>query len=143
MTTNPQQMHTQSAGRPDPQEASVADLLATLGQDTTRLMRQELALAKAETKQEAAKAGMGIGELLLAGLAAQLALIMLSFAAVEALDGPVTRGWAYVIVGAVWLVLAAILAAAGRAALKRTEITLPKTQETVKELPDTVKGQGR
>lgn len=141
MTTNPQ-MHAASTGqRTDPQEASVAELLATLGQDTTRLMRQELALAKAETKQEAAKAGIGIGELLLAALAGQLALVMLSFAAVEALDGPVTRGWAYLIVAAVWLLVAGISAAIGRAALKRTEITLPRTQETVKELPDTVKGR--
>jgi len=137
MTTNPQ---TQAQSAPRVQEASVAELLAALGQDTTRLMRQELALAKVETKQEAAKAGIGLGELLLAALAGQLALIMLSFAAVEALDGPVTRGWAYVIVGAVWLVLAGILASVGRKALKSTEITLPRTQETVKELPETVKG---
>jgi len=137
MTTNPQ---TQAQSAPRAQEASVAELLAALGQDTTRLMRQELALAKVETKQEAAKAGIGLGELLLAALAGQLALIMLSFAAVEALDGPVTRGWAYVIVGAVWLVLAGILASVGRKALKSTEITLPRTQETVKELPETVKG---
>jgi hypothetical protein len=137
MTTNPQ---TQAQSAPRAQDASVSELLAALGQDTTRLMRQELALAKVETKQEAAKAGIGIGELLLAALAGQLALIMLSFAAVEALDGPVTRGWAYVIVGAVWLVLAAIMASVGRKALKSTEITLPRTQETVKELPETVKG---
>ena len=53
-----------SAGRdvpPDVEGRSVGDLVGEIAEDVSRLLRQEIDLAKAEAKQEVTKLGKGAG----------------------------------------------------------------------------------
>jgi Putative Actinobacterial Holin-X, holin superfamily III len=121
--------------------APLADILAGLGDDTARLLRQEFALAKAEVREDLKTARTGLIELGIAMVAANIALIILSIAAAQWLAHSMDPGWAYLIVGAVWLILAAGLGMAGSRMLQRTEVVPERTTETIKQLPGTLKGQ--
>src|SRR6185295_6946573 len=55
---------------PPPHEASAADLLKQVSEQTQRLIRQELALARLELTDKAKHAGIGAGLLAGAGLVA-------------------------------------------------------------------------
>ena len=49
------------------------------------------------------------------------------------------HGWSALVVAAVWLVIAGILAVAGRAEIKSVK-GIPQTTDTVKKIPSAVKG---
>ena len=71
------------AGGPgrDVGDASVGELFSEVAQDMSTLMRQELALAKAEVKEEAVKAGRAAGMFGGAGFAGYMVLLFASIAA--------------------------------------------------------------
>jgi hypothetical protein len=116
-----------------PDDASLGELVGRLGQDLSRLMRAEIALAKAEAKEDAVQAARGAGMLAGAGVAGHLLLIFASLAAMFGLGAWMSLGWAALIVAAVWAVTAAVLAAAGRSDLRRVPPPMDQTVETVKE----------
>lgn len=119
---------------------SIGQLVGDIAGDMSVLIRQEVALAKAEAQQSASQAGKGAGLLGGAGLAAWFALLFLSIALWWALGSWMdNRGWAAVIVAIIWGILAAILAVSGRAQLKHVK-GLPRTLETAKKVPDALKG---
>lgn len=127
--------------RVDVSQASVAELVGNLSESTTKLLRQEVALAKAETRQEVAQAGRGVGMLAAGGVAALLSLMMLSFFLVEVLRRSIDERWAYLVVFAIWAVLAAALAASGRTQMKKVNPVPERTQETLREIPDAMRGR--
>jgi Flp pilus assembly protein TadB len=114
-------------------QRSLGDIVGDVAQDLTTLIKQEMELARTELKQEAAKAGKGAGLLGGSGVAALLFLIFLSLTITFLLDNWMPLEVAALIVAAVWAVVAAVLAARGRAELKRSNPELPKTQQTLKE----------
>lgn len=118
---------------------SVGDLLSDVSRDISTLMRQEVELAKVEIKESAVKAGKGAGMFAGAGVAAHMMLVFLSICLWWALGDHTGRGWAALIVAAIWAVIAAVLALRGRAELK-TVSGLPQTADTVKKIPNAVKG---
>jgi uncharacterized membrane protein YqjE len=119
---------------PGPSEGrSLGEIVGDIAQDLTTLVRQELELAKTEAKAEAKKAGKGAGLLGGAGVAAHLLLIFLSAAAMFALGRVMDLDWAALIVAVFWAVVAAVLAAAGRARLRQVDPTLETTTQTLKE----------
>jgi hypothetical protein len=118
---------------------SVGQLLGEVSQDMSMLMRQELALAKAEVKQEAIKGGKAAGLLGGAGFAGYMLLLFLSIAAWWGLANVMDQGWAALIVAAVWAVTSAVLYAAGRARMREVNPTPERTAETLNELPGTLK----
>ncbi|GAB3604535.1 phage holin family protein [Microbacterium aureliae] len=118
--------------------ASLGELLGEVTRDISTLMRQEVALAKAELKDSAAKAGMGAGLMGGAAYAGGLTVLFLSLALWAALTDPVGPVWAAIIVAVIWAILAAILFAVGRSRLDRVE-GAPQTVETLREIPDTLK----
>ena len=120
-------------GPPDVSERSFGELLGELSTDLSRLVRQEIQLAKVETREDLAKAGRGAGMLGGAGVAGLLTLLFLSLALMFALANAMDVGWAALIVGALWAVAAAVLAAAGRARQRRATPPLEETTETLKE----------
>ena len=67
---------TSSSGRVEPTEASVGELVTEVTRDLTTLVRQELELARAEMKEEVAKAGKGAGLLGGAGFGHVRTLVM-------------------------------------------------------------------
>lgn len=119
---------------------SVGGLISDISSDLSTLMRQEVALAKAEVKQSATKAGTGAGMLAGAGVAGHFVLLFLSLALWMALaEWFDSLGWAAVVVAVLWGIIAAVLAALGRKQLKQVE-GAPRTTETAKRVPDALKG---
>ncbi|RKI21312.1 phage holin family protein, partial [Corallococcus sp. AB004] len=73
-------------GRPDVSGASVGELIGKVSQDFSTLMRQEVALAKAELRSEVSVATQGVGMLVGAGIAGFFLLLFLSNALWWALE---------------------------------------------------------
>jgi Putative Actinobacterial Holin-X, holin superfamily III len=122
---------------------SVGELFGQVAQDLSTLMRQELDLAKAEVKQEVTKTGKAAGMLGAAGFAGYMVLLFASIAAWWGLANVMDQGWAALIVTAIWAVIGAVLFAVGRRQLKEVNPKPERTVETVKELPDALKGPAR
>jgi uncharacterized membrane protein YqjE len=114
-------------------QRSVPEVLEDIASNLAQLVQAEFRLAKTELKEGAQKVA-GPGATLSAGVA--LALYGLGFlllAAVYAMS-LVMAGWlAALIVGGVLTVAAAILIGAGRAKLKRANLTPDKTIRTLEE----------
>ncbi|MGY0066918.1 phage holin family protein [Streptomyces sp. QTS137] len=115
------------------QEQSVGELLAGVTSDLQTLFRQEVELAKAEIKEEGARAGKAAGMYGGAGFAGYLVLLFLSLAAVLGLANVMDGGWAALIVAAVWAVVAAVLYQKGRARMRTVSPKPEQTVETMKE----------
>jgi hypothetical protein len=120
-------------GPRDVADRSFGELLGELSSDLSRLVRQEIALAKAETKEELSKAGQGAGMLGGAGVAGLLTLLFLSLALMFALANAMDVGWAALIVAVLWAVVGGVLVAVGRSRLRQATPPLQQTVETLKE----------
>jgi hypothetical protein len=115
------------------EKTSIGELIGNISDDLSQLFRQEVELAKAELKQEAAKAGRAAGMLGGAGFAGYLAVVLLSFAAVFGLDAIMPMGWAALIVAVVWAVVGAALYVAGKKKLETVDPVPRRTVDTLKE----------
>jgi hypothetical protein len=125
-----------SAGRdvpPDVEGQSVGDLVGEIAEDVSRLLRQEIDLAKAEAKQEVTKLGKGAGLLGGAGVAGHLLLLFASVALMLVLGRVMDLDLAALLVALIWAVVAVVLAVTGRRQLKSVDPQLPKTTQTLKE----------
>jgi hypothetical protein len=122
-------------------EPSVAELVTRSTENLSDLFRKEIALAKAETKIEARHAGVGAGLLAGAGILSLLVLGLVSLAASRWLSEVMDLGWAYLVVAGVWLLIAVVLALAGRSKLSRLNPTPEQTVETLREIPDALRGR--
>ena len=123
---------------PEPTNAtppSLGELLGEVSKDLSELVRQELALAKAEATQTATRAGKGVGMFAGAALAGYFVLLFLSVAGWWGLGDAIGRGWSALVVMLVWAIIAAVLAVLGRSALAAAK-GLPQTTDTVKRIPD-------
>jgi len=127
--------------RPDVGGVSVGELLADVSRDLSTLMHQELELAKAELKHEAAKTGKAAGMLGGAGFAGYMVLLFLSIALWWALANVMDHGWAALIVAAIWAVATAMLYATGRQRLREVNPTPERTVESMQQIPDALKGR--
>jgi hypothetical protein len=114
-------------------EVPVGTLISEVAQDLSTLMRQELDLAKAELKQEAARAGKGAGALGGAALAGWLAVVFVSLAAMFGLAAIMPLGWAALIVAVAWASAGVVLFSTGKRKLAAVNPVPEKTVETVKE----------
>lgn len=133
----------------DPANASVGEIIGRVSEDLSTLIRQEMALAKAEAAESAKKAGKGAGLFGGAGVAGYFVLLFLSLAlwwGLGALIGDGSAepalGWSGLIVAVLWGIVAAVLALQGKKNVKQVE-GLPQTTDTVKKIPTALKGQER
>ncbi|MBB2914662.1 hypothetical protein FHS43_005974 [Streptosporangium becharense] len=117
----------------DHQEPSLGQLVGEIGEDLSRLMRQELELAKAEMREEAGKAGKAAGLFGGAGFAGYMVALLVTLAVMFGLGNVMDLAWAALIVAAVWAVVGAVLYSSGRA--KWREVT-PKPERTVETLKE-------
>jgi hypothetical protein len=113
--------------------ASVGELVRDVANDLTTLVRQEIELAKTETKTEISKAGKAGGAFGGAGLAGWIAIVFLSLAAMFGLGAVMPLGWAALIVAVVWAIVGAVLAVYGRRKAQEINPVPKHTVETVKE----------
>jgi hypothetical protein len=125
---------------PDVGDASLGDLIGNVTRDLSTLMRQELALAQAELKQEVSKTAKGAGALGGAGLAGYFVLLFLSIALWAGLSNVMDAGWAGLIVAALWAIIAGALFAVGRQRLRAVHPKPERTVDTLSNVPDALKG---
>jgi uncharacterized membrane protein YqjE len=118
---------------PDVEGRSVGDLLSEVTSDLSKLMRQEVALARVELKEEAVKAGKASGMLGGAGAVGYLVLVFLSLALMFALDEVMPIGWAALITAVILGIVAAVLFVVGRNRFKQVNPKPEQTVETLKE----------
>jgi hypothetical protein len=118
---------------------SIGSVLGDITANLSTLMRQEVALAKAEVRESGSKAGKGIGMLAGAGVAGLLLLVFVSISAWWGLGQYIENQWSALVVAAVWAIIAAILFLRGKAELKRVQ-GVPKTTETLSKVPNALKG---
>lgn len=130
MTTDQLRRHAQSSYE---DSASTGQLLVRISADASRLLRQEVELAKLEVRDEAAKAGKAAGLFAGAGIAAHMVMLFGSLAAVFGLAHVLDAAWAALIVAGIWLVASSTLYASGRIRLRRV---LPKPERTVETLKE-------
>lgn len=118
---------------PAASDPSIGDLIGEIGQDLSQLVRDEIELAKAEIKQESAKAGKAVGMLGGAGYAGHVVLLFASLTVVFALANVMDPAWAALIVTALWAVVGAVLYVTGRKRLRAVNLKPEQTVETLKE----------
>lgn len=129
-----------ATGHEKAEQASIGELFADVSQGLSTLLRQEIALARAEAKQSVSQAGKAGGKLGGAALAGWMAVLFLSLAVWEWLSSALdSRGWAAVIVMALWAVIGAVLYSLGRRDLKNIQ-GMERTVETTKQVPEALKG---
>ena len=117
----------------DPRERSIGELVKELSAQTSTLVRQELALARAELQEQGKTAGKGAGMMSGAAVAGLLALGSLTAALIALLDKAMATWVAALIVMALWAVIALVLAKAGQRSFQRATPPAAQTIETVKE----------
>jgi uncharacterized membrane protein YqjE len=114
-------------------DTSLGELFSRLTADLSKLVRDEVELAKAEineTVSNARTAGVSFGA---AGVLGLTAFLMLSFAAAWGLAEVVHAGMAFLIVGGAYGIVALALLALGRQRIKATKPVPEQTVETLKE----------
>ena len=115
-------------------ENSIVDVIKSTVADAQDLVRGEIALAKAELRQEVSRVGAGVGMLAAAGVAALIGVIFLLTALAWGI--PAAFGWpawsGFAIVGVLVLAVAGALGMMGRSKLA-SEQRMPLTMETMKE----------
>jgi Flp pilus assembly protein TadB len=125
-------------------ERSLGELLKQLSQETTRLVHQELELAKAELSQKGKQAGTGAGLFGGAGALGLAALGALTACFILALDAVMPAWLAALIVAVVYGIVAFVLVRQGQARIRRATPPVPEqTIETVKEDVEWAKTQMR
>lgn len=118
---------------PDVSQMSVGQLVGQVTDNLSTLMRQELALAKAELKVEASKAGKGAGMLGAAGFAGYLAAVFGSLTLMFVLDLFLPLWVAALVVTVLYAVVGYALYSKGRTQIKKVDPTPHQTVETLKE----------
>ena len=115
-------------------DASVAELVKQLSEQTSRLAREEVELAKAELTQKGKRAGLGAGMFGGAGLFGLYALGALTAAAILALATAVAGWLAALIVALVYGAVAGVLALTGKKKVAQATPPIPEqATESVKE----------
>ena len=117
----------------DMRDRSIGELVKTLADQTSTLVRQEIELAKAEVTQKGKQAGKGAGLLVGAAVLGLLAAGTLVAFLVMLLDGALPNWLSALIVGLVLAAIAAVLAISGRNKVREATPPAPQTVETLKE----------
>lgn len=126
---------------PGIEDRSLGSLFSTLSSDMSKLMRQELNLAKVELREEAKQAGKGVGMLGGAAFAGWMTAIFLSTTLMWLLDKWMDLTLAALIVTLLWGIAAAVLALSGKKQLQQVNMKPEQTVESLKEDAEWVKAQ--
>jgi uncharacterized membrane protein YqjE len=112
----------------------VGDLMKELAEQTSTLVRQELALARAELTEKGRTAGLGLGLIGGGGGLALFAFGALTAALILLLDEAMAAWLAALIVAVVYGAVAAVLALRGKERIEESTPPVPEqTVETLKE----------
>ena len=118
----------------DLKDRPVGELLKELSDHTTTLVKQEIALAKAELAQKGKRAGAGAGMFGGAGLFGVFAFAALTTVLIVVLDSAMTLWLAALIVAVVYAAVAAVLAQNGKKQMEKVGPPVPEQAvDSVKE----------
>jgi uncharacterized membrane protein YqjE len=118
---------------PDKKDSSIGELFSELANETSLLIRQEIALAKVELTEKASTVGRNVGFLVLGGAVAYAALLAL-LAALIIILANVMPWWAAALIVAVLVgIVGAVLISKALVSLKNTSMAPRQTVETLKE----------
>jgi hypothetical protein len=121
-------------GAPGTQDASASELVKQLSEQTSRLVQQEMELAKAELSEKGKQAGIGAGLFGGAGVFGLYALGSLTAAAIAALGLAMDTWLAALIVAVIWAAVAGVMALLGRTRMQKSAPPIPEQSvESVKE----------
>ena len=130
---------TRSDPPPVGSDRPIGEVFSAVTADLSTLIRQEVALAKAEIRQSATQAGAGAGKLAGAGVAGHMVLLFVSVSAWWGVGQFIGNAWSALVVAAFWAIVGAILYASGRSSLSKVE-GLSRTTETTKQIPPALAG---
>ena len=129
---------------PPTEDASLGQLTGDLSQQVSRLVRDEIRLAQVEMKDKGKRFGTGAGLMGAGGVIALFGFGCVVAAAVLALDLVWPTWLAAVVVGAVLLIVAAVVAAKGRSQMRRGAPPMPsEAMKSTKEDIEVLKGGHR
>lgn len=97
------------------------------------LVNDHIQLARAEMMEEAKKAGRGAGLMGGAGVAGWIAALILSLALAWGLAEFMPTWAAFLIVGAIWAIVATVMGLAGKKQLDRVGPVAPETMNEVRK----------
>ncbi|SDS91816.1 phage holin family protein [Paraoerskovia marina] len=103
----------------EPPKPTIGKLVEQLTEQTTRLIKAEIALAKHELTTKATNAGIGIALFVVAGVLALYALGWLLFSAYAGLAVAMPEWLAALVLGVVLLLIIAVLALVGKTRLQK------------------------
>ena len=128
--------------QPIPDEPTIGRLVSDASRDISSLVQKEIQLAKSELKVSVKNGGTGAGLFAAAGFIAVLAIIMLSVAFAYLIhwngDGLALQ-WAFLIVFAVYLLIAGLLAFIGYKKVRKVKAP-PRAIAQGKQIPRALKG---
>lgn len=122
------------------EDKSLGELFADLSRESSTLVRQELALAKAEMTQKAASAGKDVGLVAAGGFLAYAAFLTLIAALVLLVAQFIAPWMAALLVAIVLGIVGGILAMKGITGLKTVDPMPRQTIETLKDDAQALKG---
>jgi Putative Actinobacterial Holin-X, holin superfamily III len=113
-------------------DLSARELTVRLGEQLSRLVNEEIALAKAELSASVRQAALGSGLLTSAGVVGHTAWLAMTAAAVAGIAVVLPVWAAALIMGGALGVIAGVLALLGRSRLRRGSMPLRLTTESVR-----------
>ena len=122
---------------------SLGELFAELAQETGKLVRQEVNLAKVEISQKASRAGRHVGVLAAGGAVAYAGLLAILAGVIILLNYVMPLWLSALLVGLVVAVVGYLLVRRALDALKREDFTPQQTMETLKEDKEWTRDQTR
>lgn len=120
--------------RPAVGEPALGDLVRQLAQDSATLMRQEMALAKAELRENVKSVARDAAMIAVGGIVALLGVLVLIAFLVMALGDALDEYWlGALIVGLLFVTVGGLMALSFMKKLKKEEVAPTRTIETLKE----------
>lgn len=123
---------------------SLSQLIVDLQRESSTLVRDEVALVRAEINEKVSQALNGVISLLMGALVAFSALIIVLIAVAELLITFDIVGWlAYLIVGAIVLIIGVVMLMKGKSNLQPANLAPQRTAEELRRDRDMVREQVR
>jgi membrane protein len=135
-------VHDHAAGNEDPTQLPIGELITRATEQTSRLVREEMALARLEMQEKIKHAGLGAGMFGAAGIVALFGVGALVATAILALATAMAGWLAALVVGVVMLALAGAMALAGKKQVAEGTPPVPEQAiESVHEDVDEIKSR--
>jgi hypothetical protein len=115
------------------EERSIGELFSELANETSTLIRQEVALAQAEITQKAMSAGKNVGYLAAGGFVGYAGLLAIIAGVIMGLSYFIPAWLAAIIVGAIIGVVSYVLVTSALTALRNMDVKPTETVESIKE----------